>query len=151
MCNALAVALGGQAAVQAYGEYQSAKADEALAKAQEKVAKARANDALYRGGLDAGDLRMEGSRVEGAQRAATAASNIDSDSASARDLFSSTRIAVEEDVANAKANAAREAWGHKVDAETARYQAKMAKRRSILGPLSAAAGGGATYFAARGK
>lgn len=70
-------------------------------------------DALARGSEEAGLSRMQGTRVQGAQRVAYAAGNIDSSSGTAAQLADSTGIYAELDAQTSMNNARREALGFK--------------------------------------
>lgn len=72
-----------------------------------------AQDALQRGSMAAAQLRMRGNQLAGQQKAAYAASGVDSSSGSAADTLASTRAMAELDAQTAKNNAAREALGYK--------------------------------------
>jgi hypothetical protein len=132
--------MAASAAMQAYSSYQQGQANAAQAQANEDLSRANTADALQRGADTAGDVRSQGSQVLGAQRAATAANNVELSSGGARNLFDSTQTDTEYDVGLARTNAAREAWGHKVETENYRLQKQYAQRASVLGPLAVGVG-----------
>lgn len=153
MCNPVVIPIAiaaGAAIVKGYGAYASAQSEGQAARAAEASARYQQRDALERGADAAGEARTEGTRVAGAQRAATAANGVELSSGSASTLFSTTSLLAEEDAATARANASREAWGHAYEAETARYQQKVARRKSVLGPLTAGLGFASDAYAMKG-
>jgi hypothetical protein len=135
------VASAGSAGIAAYSAYQQGQAQKQQAQANQDISRAQTADALQRGAEGAGDARSQGTQVLGAQRAATAANGVSLDSTGSRNLFDSTQTNSEYDAGLARANAAREAWGHQVETENFRLQKDYARRSSVLGPLAAVIGG----------
>jgi hypothetical protein len=133
-----AMALSG--GISAYSQYQSSQFEAAQAGANANLEAIKAGYAEQRGASEAGRLRMEGSQTISAQKVALASSGVDPSSGSALNLFSTTRALSEQDAQTAKSNAAMEAWGHRVDEQNFRVQRRIAKRNSVLGPLSTVLG-----------
>lgn len=67
---------------------------------------------MQAGGIQAGKLRMEGSKVVAAQRVAFGASGVDGTTGTAADLATGSRLMSELDAQTAINNAARAALGH---------------------------------------
>ena len=135
----LAAVSGG---ISAYSQYQSAKFEEEQAKYNATMAATSANRAEAVGAAEAGRLRTEGTQLISQQKVALAAGGVDTSSGSAVNLFSSTRAMNELDVQTVRHKAAMEAWGHRVEEGQYRAQAKIARRNSVLGPLSTLIGTG---------
>lgn len=82
----------------------------------------------------------------GSQRAAIGASNIDLTSGSARDVQNEASFLGELDRLTIANNAAREAWGYRVQAADLRNRAKLAKMGSLNQASSIRAGGYSTLL-----
>jgi len=153
MCHP-AVAIGmmvASGAMQAYSQRETALGEADAARANARLAGAGAADARDRAAREAGDARMMGSRVAGAQRAELGGSGLDLSSKSLVSLFDTTAAYAELDARTAMSNGAREAWGFDVEAGQHRAAGKMARRRSVLGPLGTMIGtAGSAYGASRG-
>ena len=154
----------GQAAGRA-GEAQRAAA-ESGAELQEynaQVAELQAKDALERGAEQESGFRMQVRGAVGAQRAGFAAGNIDVSSGSAVDVQADAAFLGELDALTIRTNAAREAWGFKVQASDLRQRAQIARREGVyleaagrtqaqaayLGAAGTLLGGGASLYQAR--
>lgn len=157
MCSPVVpyVVMAAAAAVQAYGQNQASNAEAADAEQNAEIGRLRAGDALARGAAAGGQIRAEGSQQVGAQRVATAAGGVSVRSGTPVNLFSSTRATAELDAQTARSNATREAWGHQVGEAQDRTKAAVARRSSVLGPLSTLVGSGAQmgsmYAGRKGK
>lgn len=90
-------------------QYQMAQADE-----NARIAAAAARDALVRGGLIEGSIRMRGSAMNSEARAAFAASGIDASSGTAADIQATTTTMSEFDAHLAQNNTLREAMGYRL-------------------------------------
>jgi hypothetical protein len=150
MCEpvTMGIALGAMAVsggLQAYGQYQSSKFEEEQAGANARLAGASAADATTRGAANAAEIRAQGTRALEDQKLSVATGGVDT--ASAASLFAGTRQATELDSRTATYNASLEAWGHNVEKEQYLAQRRMAKRQSVLGPLSSLVGTGAQMAA----
>lgn len=109
-------------AQRALGEYQLQQNE-----TNARLSKMQAEDALKRGDLHAGVARRRGAAVKGAQRVNAAAQGIDINTGSAAAIQAETEQMSDLDVANAKNNAWREAWGYQVQADQYSGRGRMAK------------------------
>lgn len=147
MCDALTigiVATAGKGVLDAKAASDQAAADEATYAQKRDVAVAQAADAYQRGAQKEGIVRMEGSRSIAEARAGAAQSAIDVTSGTAADVLAEKRMFSELDALTVRSNAAREAWGHKVEAaqfETARKAAKKQGEYGMLGSFLGTAAG----------
>lgn len=91
------------------------------------IADAQARDATERGKTKEGRFRQDVSRLQGSQRARLAAQGIDIDTGSAGYLQSETAVIGEVDALTIRNNAAREAWGFKMQAVDARSKAQLTR------------------------
>jgi hypothetical protein len=102
------------------------KAADASADAQRrnaKVAEDAASDALQRGEADAGRVQMQGSSLQGAQRAGYGTSGADVNTGSAALTQEDTAMLTAMDVQTLRNNAQREAWGLERQADNMRRSA----------------------------
>lgn len=141
--------------VKGVGEGDEAEMQRQLALRNQALAYRSAADARARGEQDVGDLQLRAGKVLGEQRNAIGASGLEA-SGSALNLLADTRLMSSVDVARARNNASREAWGYEVQADNYGLDAQMAQRRkagavasTILGGLGAAAAGGSNVYGAR--
>lgn len=98
-----------------------------LAEWNANIAEQAAKDAISRGDIEAGRVRSGTRQTVGSQRAALAAQGIDVNTGSAADVQSDTARIGALDELTARNNAAREAWGYKVQAWNERTQGQLAK------------------------
>ena len=130
---------GASLAMQAAGQWKAGgaekKAGEAAQRAAEKqadlseynaaVAELQAKDALTRGDLEAGRFRARTRALVGEQRVGIAAGNIDVGYGSAVDVQADATFLGELDALTVRTNAAREAWGYRVEATDLEMQADI--------------------------
>ena len=149
MCNPAAIAIGATAVsgyAQAQTATQQAEADAEAAAFSRDVERLRARDAEVRGGQESTLARLAGSQATAGAKASIAGDGVDVQTGSSLDAVATVRGLSEVDVATARANAAREAWGHRVQAqqfERARQNAleagEAARWGSFLGVLGQSA------------
>jgi hypothetical protein len=96
--------------------------------AEYNVADLQAKDATERGELDAQRFRARTRGLVGEQRAGIAAGNIDVGYGSAVDVQADATYLGELDALTVKTNAAREAWGYRVESEDLRQRAAIARQ-----------------------
>jgi hypothetical protein len=146
-------------AATAYGAYssaqgarQSAQFQSAMADRNAQTSEQLARDAEARGDTAAAAVTRKYAGVSGAQRASFAARGLDISEGSAASILQDTDYFGQLDTLTTRANAAREAWGFRVQgtsqqASAAAYQAQadgqnplMSAGVSLLGSASAVAG-----------
>ncbi len=88
----------------------------------------RAEDAIKRGDREAKNLKTEGKRLIGRQRASYAAQGVELGDGSPLDVQVDTAGQVAEDALTIKNNAWREAWGYRIEARNYRNSARMNDR-----------------------
>lgn len=108
-----------------------------------KIADSNARDALERGKIEEQNKRREIAMLSGKQRAAMAANGVDLTFGSPLDTLVDTAMLGELDALTIRSNAAREAYGYKVNATNARADASLSRANA-----SAAKTGG--YLSAAG-
>jgi hypothetical protein len=113
-----------------------------------KNSEQRARDATARGEQEAGERRLKTRLLIGSQRAALAGNGVDLQDGTALELVADEAMfgAIDED--RIRSNAAREAWGYRVDATNSRnrgYQARTSGNQQRVGSYLGAA---ATAFQA---
>jgi hypothetical protein len=143
-------------ALTALSAYSSAEAQNSadeyaagVARNNEKVAEWQAGDAQRRGADAAAATRRKYAGLMGTQRANMAARGLDITDGSANSILQDTSFFGQYDENTVRANAAREAWGYKVQAgnfaDEAAFRQASADGRSPI--LSGAMAGASAYFA----
>jgi len=122
------IATLGSGIMSAYGQRQSAKAQEAVAKANARNAEVAADNALEAGREESDKVRRRASLVQGRQRASMAANGVDVTSADAIDLLDDSKMLAEEDAFTIRENARRRAEG--MDVQSANYETQASAARS---------------------
>lgn len=107
---------------------RSAESQAELADYNEDVADLQAEDAVERGAEAESRFRTQVRGAIGAQRAAFAGGNVDVSFGSAVDVQSDVAFLGEMDALQIRSNAAREAWGFKVQAVDYRNRAAVMRR-----------------------
>lgn len=124
-----------------------------------KIADLQAQDAIDTGNREASRIERQGNQVLGAQRAGYGASGVDVNYGSAMDVQKDTRATTALDVLTTKNNAAKAAWGYKVQAagyqsegEWGQHSANVRGGSTLLTSGLQAAGEGAMgyYYGAGG-
>jgi len=125
---------------QARAQAQSANYQSQLAQMNAQIAEARSRDAIERGQVEESQKRQQVSNFMGRQKVAFARNNVDMRFGSPLDSIVDTATLGEMDALTIRANAAREAYDHRVGAANARAQSslykmeeKMLKRPAGLG------------------
>lgn len=141
---ALIGAFGGLG-LSAVGQYKAGKAAQREGEAQKRaaesqaqlldynaaVADVQARDAIARGAEEESKYRQGVRKLIGSQRTALAASNVDVGFGSAADVQADAAFLGELDALTIRTNAAREAWGYKVEAEDTRKRAEITRREGV--------------------
>jgi len=137
-----AMALGGL--LEANSKYQAGKQESYLLGYQARQGRRIARDVLVRGQLNAQRIREQGALIEGAQQTAYAGQGVALGAGGAPEAAAAdTARIVALDVLTELNNAAREAWGLRVRAESDSYQGRIAKyagKQGALGSLLGSAG-----------
>ncbi len=119
--------MGAGAGFSAMGSRSAGKAQQQLAEYNAKVADLQAADAITRGMETETRLRQGVRGMIGSQRVAFAASGQEVDSGSALDVQADTAALGELDAMTIRTNAAREAWGYKVQSQDYTTRGQIAK------------------------
>lgn len=143
---ALATQVGG-ALTSTVGGYYGAQTQAAnlrsqatLADINARISELGAQSALEQGKQQKASLTLQTRQLKGRQRATQAASGIDLGVGSAAELRASTDLMKEIDVGTLRANAVRNAWGHRTQAVNFQNQATMARASaSGINPIGTAA------------
>lgn len=140
---ALTAAAGG---TQALGQYQQSKAESNMLKQNARLADQQARDARAMGAIQEERVRRQVRQAAGAQRAALGANGVDIGSGTALDLQADTAGQGEQDAYLTRANALREAWGFKVQANNYRNQAMLTRKAGKMAAAGTLLGSGAQAF-----
>lgn len=126
-------------ATSVYGAKRSGKAAKAAANAEAdmqeynaKVAELQAEDASQRGDIQASRYKEQIRAVVGRQRTAYGAQGVDVASGTPLAVQADTTAIGEMDALQLKSNAAREAWGYKVEAYDSKLRAYYARREGVM-------------------
>lgn len=136
----------GSMAVSAYSAYRQGQAAKKAGKAGQDAANSQADLADYNAAVatvQADDAAARGAEEEsrfragvrgtiGSQRAAFAAGNVDVGFGSAVEVQSDAAFLGELDALTIRTNAAREAWGYKVQAEDLHTRAAIARKTGVM-------------------
>jgi hypothetical protein len=106
-------------------EQQAAEANAQTAEQNAGFADQAAADAIARGGIREGQIKLAGSSFASRQKVALASSGVDVQAGSAVDAVANTAGLSALDALTARSNATREAWGFKVQASQYRRQAQV--------------------------
>jgi len=133
--------------LQAYGAYQKSAATKTAYDMQAQVeqsnaayAEQQARDALDRGQEAVRNKRLETRQLKGTQRATLAANGVDLSQGSALNILTDTDLMGAHDAEVLRMNAAREAYGHEVQAGNDRANAALYGYRSSAENPALAAG-----------
>ena len=136
-----AVLIFAAAAVSANGQQQQAKADRRTAKRNERYQRWLAEDADKRGDERVARFQERLAQLKGRQRAGFAAAGVVIDEGTPLDVLADTAEQGELESLNLKANAAREAFGHKQAEAQFRFDAKVVRRQGNIQATSTLLGG----------
>lgn len=125
-------------ALKAYGIYSDSQDEAAGQERNALTSEMAAGDSLQRGARQEGLARMMASRVQGEQVAAIGTSGVDGPTS--MEMLSDSRLISELDAQTIRNNAAREAWGYRVQAAASRYAAGRTRQRGALGAASSILG-----------
>lgn len=130
---ALGASVGGTV-LSASSAYQQSQVAKQTAQSNAKMAEIQAQDVQKRGEEEAQAVQRRGAAIKSAQRVNLAAKGLDLGYGTAADLQDQTDFFTQSDVATARTNAAKDAWGKR--AMGANYQAEA----NAQNPLMAGAG-----------
>lgn len=135
-----AAVVGGAAQVQA-GQYAKAEGE-----ANSKIAEYQARDAQQRGAIAEEEERNRVRAIMAQQRAAFGANNVTTSSGSPLGILADTAQYGELDALTVGNNAAREAFGYRVDSQNLRNRGRQAARQgNMQGASTILAGGSQAY------
>ncbi len=122
---------GDAAKKQGAAQQEASESQAALADYNAEVALLQAEDAVARGSEEESRFRAGVRGIIGAQRAATAAGNVDVGFGSALDVQADAAYLGELDALTIRTNAAREQWGYQVEAEDLTRRAQIARKEGV--------------------
>lgn len=128
------VALG--TGVSAFGQMRSGSDQQNIYNQNAQIADYQAEDALQRGQVNERMMRRQTKQVIGSQRASLASQGVDINKGSALDVQADAAYLGELDALTIRNNAAKEAWGYKVQANDYRNKGKIAKREGMFGAFN---------------
>lgn len=128
------VALG--TGMSAFGQMRAGKETKAIYDQNAQIADYQAEDALARGRVNEKMMRRQTEQTIGSQRAGLAAQGVDINRGSALETQASAAYLGELDALTIRNNAAKEAWGYRVQAQNLRNQGTIAKRDGTFGAFN---------------
>lgn len=120
----------GSTALAATSAYQQSQSAKRTARNNAKMAEYQAQDAQRKGEEDAQAIQRRGAALKSSQRVALAANGLDLGYGTAADLQDQTDFFTQSDVATARTNAAKDAWGKR--AMGTNYQAQANAQNPLL-------------------
>lgn len=148
----MTAALGTMAAgtaMSAYGQIESGRQTDKLYQRNAQIAEIQARDAIARGRVEEKKARRETERVIGSQRVGLAAQNVDVNRGSALDVQADAAYLGELDALTIRNNAAKEAWGYRMQADDLRLRGTFAKREGEFGAYRTIIGAGSDMLMAK--
>lgn len=133
-------------AMKAKGAYESNQAD-----INARMSGMQAEDALKRGETAANAARRKGLQVAGSKRAALGASGQDVNSGTAASMIDDAKMYSELDALTLKTNAAKEAFGHRIEAENYGSKGRMAGITAKWGARNTMLTGGMNFLSMGGQ
>lgn len=118
----------------ALGQKSALKFQATMAELNAKAAESDARNSLLRGEREEQRLRLDTAQLKSSQRVSMAGNGVDLGSDTAAAVLTSTDVLGEIDANQTKANALREAWGHRTEAVSYRNDALM--KRATAGAIS---------------
>jgi hypothetical protein len=126
---------------EALGQKYALRLQARLDEVNAKISEGKARDSLQRGEREEQAVRLGTAQLKGTQTAAVAANGVDLTSDTAVAILTSTDVLGELDANTVKANALREAWGHRIEAVNYRGKASTSRATAkAISPMGAAVG-----------
>lgn len=154
MCEPMTIAATAAVAgtgLKMYANHQAGRYENRVAQNNAQLARWAAQDAVDRGSEDVQAIREAGAQAAGTALAQAGASGLEVTVGSPAAAIAQSKVNAERDVARARANAAREAWGYRNEAQDQIAKGKMAKRRALLENVGEGIGLGTKLFTAGKK
>lgn len=143
--------MGAGVGLSASSTYQAGKDNAATLRFNREIAEVRARDAIARGQAEEARYRLSVRQLVGEQRAAMAAQGLDLSFGSALDLQMDAAYFGELDALTIRNNAAREAWGYRMQGLGFEMQADQSERAGTSNAFATMLGGaGQAYLYTRG-
>lgn len=130
------------ASAEADAQRQQAEYNANVSEFNAKLSEMQTEDAYKRGDRDAQKLKSQAKTFKGTQRAKLAAQGIEVDSGSAAEIQEQTEVLSAQDAMTIKNNAAREAFGYKVQTMQYRQAAKYGMQAGENAARATMLGGG---------
>lgn len=133
----------------AYGQIRAGNQTDELFQRNAQIAEIQAQDAIARGKVEEKRARRTTEQVIGAQRTGFAGQGVDVNRGSALDVQADAAYLGELDALTIRNNAAKEAWGYRMQADDMRFQGKVAKQEGQFGAFKTILGAGSSMLMAR--
>ena len=136
----MAMSIAGTA-MSAYGSLKQGQYQSKMAKRNAQTQEVMAKDAVERGNIAENAFRMKVAGIKGEQRANLAASNVNLQAGSPLTILEDTAQMGELDALSIRANAEREAYGHRVGASNALARGELASSGAAYNAMSSVLSG----------
>lgn len=133
----------------AYAHHEAGRRQKKLMERNRRLAELQGEDAIARGEVAAERRKTQTGQVISSQRAALASQGVDVNSGSAADVQASSAYLGELDAVTIRNNAAREAWGYKVQANDYGLRGAYAKQTEDQAAVTTLLTGGSNLLLAR--
>jgi hypothetical protein len=141
--------IAGSTAFSASSKVSAGKYSQQVANVNAEVAGIKGEQTIQRGYEQEAKLRGEVRRMVGTARAAYAGQGVDVNVGTAADVQTDIQVMGELDALTLRNNAAREAWGYKVEAYNYRAQGGLDRYTGNVGATSTILGGLSSMYGAR--
>lgn len=128
-------------ALRSQGEYEGR-----IASSNAALSDLQASDAIRRGEFEAQERARQTQQLAGAQKAGFAAQGVEIGSGTPSEVVADTELLGGLDIETIRTNAFREAWGHRAQAQQARYAGKFGLQAARARARSTLLTGGAQAF-----
>lgn len=141
--------LVGGTALSSFSKLKAGREQQKMFEENARFADFQAGDALTRGKVNEKRQRHATEGVIGAQRTSLATQNVDVNAGSSLDVQADAAYLGELDALTIRSNAAKEAYGFKVQAKDLRQRGKYAKQGGEMDALNSIIGGGSSLLLAK--
>jgi len=141
--------VAGGSAFSAFSKMKAGREQQKMFERNAGFADWQAQDALDRGQINEKRQRQTTEGVIGSQRTSFAAQHVDVNAGSSLDVQADAAYLGELDALTIRNNAAKEAYGYRVQAEDLRLRGKYAKQEGIMGGIESILGGGSSLLLAK--
>lgn len=131
------------------GQFQEGQDARKFYNKQAQLADWQALDAEQRGKVEEKKMRRRTEQAVGSQRVSLAAQGVDVNQGSSLDVQADASYLGELDALTIRKNAAKEAWGYRVQRDDLRYRGKLSQHEATFGMFNTILGGAGSMLMAK--